>query len=109
MRALSGNTDGTGRAEPGGAIMSIRPRVGGDASTWWDDHDTGTGGRPRPGTRVLMRDGRRGTVQPYEGCWKSCAFPVLIDGTGQSLMVSTSDLTVLVSGGVPAGAVEDAR
>jgi hypothetical protein len=48
---------------------------------------------------VLLRDGRRGTVIAYEGCWKSCTFPVLIDRTGQSLMLSTSDVTVLVIGG----------
>lgn len=78
-----------------------------DISRWWNDHDTGTGGRPRPGTRVLLRDDRRGTVQPYEGCWKSCTFPVLIDRTGQSLMLVISDVTVLAAVGKPAGTVED--
>ncbi|WP_170185054.1 hypothetical protein [Saccharothrix texasensis] len=55
-----------------------------------------------------MRDGRRGTVLPYEGCWKSCTFPVLVDRTGQSLMLSTSDVTELATGGKPADLVEDA-
>lgn len=81
--------------------------VGGGAARWWDDHDAGVSGRPGPGTRVLMRDGRRGTVQPYEGCWKSCTFPVLIDRTGQSLMLSTSDVTVPVAADGPVAAVGD--
>jgi hypothetical protein len=78
--------------------MSARPDVEGD---------TGTAGRPKPGTRVLLRDGRRGTVQPYEGCWRSCTFPVLIDWTGQSLMMLPSDVTVLTAGTKPVGAAED--
>ncbi|MFD0205418.1 MULTISPECIES: hypothetical protein [Saccharothrix] len=82
--------------------------MGANPSRWWDEHHSGTSGRPRPGTRVVMRDGRLGTVQPYEGCWRSCTFPVLIDRTGQSLMLSTSDVTVLMVGGKPADAVEDA-
>lgn len=88
--------------------MNARPGAGVDLSRWWNDHDRGTSGRPRPGTRVLMRDGRRGTVQPYEGCWKSCTFPVLIDRTGQSLMLSNSDVTELAAGGELADLVEDA-
>ncbi|MBB5807500.1 hypothetical protein F4560_007268 [Saccharothrix ecbatanensis] len=67
------------------------------SSQWWDDHDTGTGGRPRPGVRVLLRDSRRGTVQPYEGCWKSVTFPVLVDWTGQTLMLAVRDVTVLTA------------
>ncbi|ROP37278.1 hypothetical protein EDD40_2582 [Saccharothrix texasensis] len=88
--------------------MSARPGPGVYPSRWWNEHDRGTNGRPRPGTRVLMRDGRRGTVLPYEGCWKSCTFPVLVDRTGQSLMLSTSDVTELATGGKPADLVEDA-
>ncbi|MBB5800317.1 hypothetical protein F4560_000085 [Saccharothrix ecbatanensis] len=88
--------------------MSTWPGARSDLSRWWDDHDKGTGDRPRPGTRVLIRDGRSGTVQPYEGCWKSCTFPVLVDRTMQSLMLSTSDVTELATGGKPADAVEDA-
>jgi hypothetical protein len=42
-----------------------------------------------------MPDGRRGTVQPYEGCWRSSTFPVLIDRTGQTRMLTVSDVTVL--------------
>ncbi|MEV8442129.1 hypothetical protein AB0425_32540 [Actinosynnema sp. NPDC051121] len=56
---------------------------------------------------MLLRDGRLGTVHPYEGCWTACTFPVLIDRTGQSLMLTTSDVTVLVAGGKPAGAIGD--
>jgi hypothetical protein len=44
-----------------------------------------------------MRDSRRGTVQPYEGCWKSVTFPVLVDWTGQTLMLAVRDVTVLTS------------
>ncbi|MEV8440095.1 hypothetical protein AB0425_22180 [Actinosynnema sp. NPDC051121] len=87
--------------------MSGLPWIGGSASRWWDDHDTGTGGRPRPGTRVLMRDGYLGTVQPYEGCWTSCTFPVLVDTTRQWRMMRTSDVTVLVTGSLLDDAVED--
>ncbi|MFI9011022.1 hypothetical protein ACIGNX_27690 [Actinosynnema sp. NPDC053489] len=71
----------------------------GDPESWWATHDSGTGLRPRPGTRVRLRDGRTGTVTAYEGCWKSCAFPVLIDRTGQSVMVSASDVAEVVTGG----------
>lgn len=77
---------------PFGCVVISRPEVEGDPASWWATHDRGTGKRPRPGTRVWLRDGRAGTVTTYEGCWKSCVFPVLIDGTGQSLMLSTSDI-----------------
>lgn len=81
----------------GGGVMS-RAGGDGDPGSWWATHDRGTARRPRPGTRVLLRDGRAGTVTAYEGCWKSCAFPVLIDGTGQSLMLSAADIAELVIG-----------
>lgn len=48
-----------------------------------------------------MRGGYLGSVQPYEGCWTSCSFPVLIDRTGQSRMMSTSDVIVLATGDLP--------
>ena len=76
--------------------MISRSEVGGDPESWWATHDRGTAKRPRPGTRVRLHDGRTGTVTAYEGCWKACTFPVLIVGTGQSLMLSTSDVTELV-------------
>ncbi|MFE9748264.1 hypothetical protein ACFYOT_25440 [Saccharothrix saharensis] len=56
---------------------------------------------------MLIRGGRSGTVQSYEGCWTSCTFPVRVDGTGQTLMLMTSDVTVLVAGGTPPSAVEE--
>jgi hypothetical protein len=80
-----------------GAVVTARPGVGIDPTTWWDTHDQGTNGRPRPGTRVLLRDGRRGTVTGYEGCWNAITFPALIDGTGQTLMFAARDVTVLTS------------
>ncbi|PSL57197.1 hypothetical protein B0I31_102175 [Saccharothrix carnea] len=78
--------------------MISRSGVEGDPESWWATHDRGTGKRPRPGTRVRLRDGRLATVTAYEGCWQSCAFPVLVDHTGQSLMVSTSDVAELATG-----------
>jgi hypothetical protein len=54
-----------------------------------------------------MRDGYLGTVQPYEGCWTSCTFPVLVDTTRQWRMMRTSDVTVLVTGSLLDDAVED--
>lgn len=78
-----------------------------DPADWWAGHDEGTNGRPRPGTRVLLRDGRRGTVARYEGCWQAATFPVVIDRTGQSLMLVPSDVTVLAPG-VERAAVEAA-
>ena len=76
-----------------------RPGVDADPTDWWASHDTGNGGRPRPTTRVATSDGRTGTVQPYEGCWKASTFPVLIDFTGQTLMMRTADVAVLTSPG----------
>ena len=64
-----------------------------DPATWWATHRRGDRDRPRPGTRVRLRDGRLGTVTAYEGRWRAVAFPVLIDGTGQSLMLTTADVT----------------
>jgi hypothetical protein len=84
------------------------PRTDRDPASWWATHRRGIGDRPRPGTRVRLRDGRPGSVTAYEGCWKSCTFPVLIDRTGQSLMVTTSDVTELVSGGKETRASEAA-
>jgi hypothetical protein len=89
--------------------VNTRPSVRSDLSRWWEEHDQGTGGRPEPGTRVVLRDGRPGTVTAYEGCWRSCTFPVLIDGTGQSLMLSPLDVTEPATGGKPAGVVEGSR
>lgn len=54
-----------------------------------------------------MRDGHLGTAQPYEGCWTSCTFSVLVDTTRQWRMMRTSDVTVLVTGGLVYNAVED--
>lgn len=72
--------------------MNTRPGVDVDPTNWWATHDTGKGGRPRPETRVVLGDGRTGTVQPYEGCWTACTFPVLVDSTGQTIMVRTADV-----------------
>ncbi|WP_447002748.1 hypothetical protein ACRAKI_23905 [Saccharothrix isguenensis] len=79
--------------------VSTRPGVESDPADWWATHETGNGGRPRPTTRVAMGDGRTGTVQPYEGCWKASTFPVLIDFTGQTLMMRTADVAVMTPGG----------
>lgn len=68
------------------------------SESWWSYYDQGTGGRPKPGTRVLLRDGRAGTVTAYEGGWKAVTFPVRIDRTGQTLMLLLSEVTVLVVG-----------
>lgn len=94
----------TGPAGPGpvryvGPVVNGHPGGEGEPASWWATHRRGTGDRPRPGTRLRLRDGRSGTVTAYEGCWKSFTFPVLIDSTGQSLMVTASDVTELMSGG----------
>lgn len=79
-----------------------RPRpgdLGEHPERWWDSHDEGTHGRPRPGTRVHIRghDGvvrQAGTVDYYEGIWPcQHSFPVRWDfGVHESLSTSHEDL-----------------
>ncbi|QWF78931.1 hypothetical protein [Amycolatopsis sp. CA-230715] len=76
---------------------------------WWRSHQRGTGGRPRPGTRVRITEntryrGREGTVIFYEGQWNSMTFPVRIDGSGLTLLFTGNDIVELP--GVPAPAPE---
>jgi hypothetical protein len=77
-------------------------------ASWWATNRRGTHSRPSPGTRVRLRDGRLGTVTAYEGCWKSATFPVRLDWTDQSLMVTSSDVTELMTGTKRPGAIEAA-
>lgn len=82
--------------------MSERPQPGqlGEHPTqWWDTHAEGTQGRPRPGTRVLVRNRngdvrQAGTVQYYEGIWPhQHSFPVRWDHSVHgSLCTSHEDM-----------------
>jgi len=96
------DADASADAAPAEPSVPAPPQpgdLGENPEKWWDSHDEGTHGRPRPGTRVHIagRDGavrQAGIVRYYEGIWPhQHSFPVRWDyGVYESLSTTYDGL-----------------